>query len=533
MIKAVAYCRYSSELQRDGYSIEAQVRAIEEYCAREKILLVNKYIDEARSGTTDERESFQKMIHDSASKTFDMVIVHKLDRFARNRYDSAMYKKILKDNGVKLVSVLERLDDTPESIILESVLEGFNEYYSKNLSRETRKGLYARAREGKACGNVPLGLTTDESGHFIHEDKEIPIVKEIFARVASGEKLGSVASDLNNRGVVGKRGKKFSYHGLEKIIRNELYIGRYVYAWGGGQPVVTEDVVAPIISKTEFALANSKLEGHANTAIRRHRQEDYVLTGFLYCGECGNHYCGHLQAYTKKGKRYEYRRYRCTGSTKKLCDMPVIDKDLLEEAVFECIKRDMLNVEMMKGLTDEINAQLKKRIKSSSSAKAKKAIESLNVKKNRLLDLYVDGEIDKTTYLSRVSELDLGIAQASNELRLDSGIMPAKISPEYLVSAFKYFFEKVKLHSIKDQMMILNYFVERITIYRDKLVITYKIKNTLGEPVEGQERMSLTCTRGAFSTLLNTYYRISSYSLKANQRLVSSSDFIKYTITVL
>ena len=182
--------------------------------------------------------------------------------------------------------------------------------------------------------------------------------------------------------------------------------------------------------------------------------------------------------------------------------MPVIDKDLLEEAVFECIRRDMLNVEMMKGLTDEINAQLKKRIKSSSSAKAKKAIESLNVKKNRLLDLYVDGEIDKTTYLSRVSELDLGIAQASNELRLDSGIMPAKISPEYLVSAFKYFFEKVKLHSIKDQMMILNYFVERITIYRDKLVITYKIKNTLGEPVEGQERMSLTCTRGASALTL-------------------------------
>ena len=498
MIRAVAYCRYSSELQRDGYSIEAQVRAIEEYCAREKILLINKYIDEARSGTTDERESFQKMIHDSASKTFDMVIVHKLDRFARNRYDSAMYKKILKDNGVKLVSVLERLDDTPESIILESVLEGFNEYYSKNLSRETRKGLYARAREGKACGNVPLGLTTDEAGHFIHEDKEIPIVKEVFARVASGEKLGSVASDLNNRGVVGKRGKRFSYHGLEKIIRNELYIGRYVYAWGGGQPVVTEDVVAPIISKTEFALANSKLEGHANPTYRRHRQEDYVLTGFLYCGQCGHHYCGHTSAYNRKGKRYTYNRYRCTGATKGGCHAPVIDKELLEAAVFQAIERDMLKVDIMKDLVNEINAQLKKRVKASNSEKTKKELKQLKDKKERLLDLYLNGEIDKNTYLRRVSELDLGITHLEGESRLEGGIMPLRISPEYLVSAFKYFFERVKIHSVKDQMMILNHFVERIDIYEDHIKITYKIKNALGQTLSGTvERMSLTRTNGA------------------------------------
>ncbi len=531
MTRAVAYCRYSSELQRDGYSIEAQLHAIEDYCIKEEYTLVGKYIDEARSGTSDERESFQKMIRDSANHGFDVVIVHKLDRFARNRYDSAVYKKLLRDNGVSLVSVLERLSDDPESIILESVLEGMNEYYSKNLSRETRKGLYQRARQGKACGNVPLGLSVNKEGHFILCPEEIPVVQEIFNRVASGEKLGSIAADLNERGITGKRGSKFTYHSLEKIIKNELYIGRYVYAWGGAEPVIVDNVVDPIIDGTVFALANSKLDTHRVPTYRRHKQEDYVLTGFLYCGICGHHYCGHSQSYTRKGKKYTYHRYRCTGSAKGGCNAPVIDKELLESAVFQAIERDMLKTEIMKDLVGDINKQLAKRAKASKSGKAKKVLAELKAKKEKLLDLYLNNEIDKNTYLKRVSEIDLGISQSESEIRLEGGIMPLKLSPEFLVSAFRYFFEKVKTKSVKDQMMILNHFVERISIYEDKIVITYKIKNALGESITGeQERMCLTGTRGAFSTLLDTYYRVRSYSLKANQELLSSSDFLYYRL---
>jgi len=532
MTRAVAYCRYSSEQQRDGYSIEAQLTAIKDYCLKENITLVDKYIDEAKTGTNDERDSFQKMIRDSSNHSFDMVIVHKLDRFARNRYDSAVYKKLLRDNGVTLVSVLERLSDDPESIILESVLEGMNEYYSKNLSRETRKGLYQRARQGKACGNIPLGLTTDKEGHFIVCSEEVPLVKEIFARVASGEKLGSIASDLNERGLVGKRKAKFSYHSLEKIIKNELYIGRYVYSWGGGEPVITENVVEPIIETSLFALANSKLGECKNPTYRRHRQEDYVLTGFLYCGQCGHHYCGHTSAYTRKGKRYTYSRYRCTGSAKNKCRAPVIDKDLLETAIFEAIERDMLHVDIMRDLVNEINGQLKKRMKASNSEKTKKELKQLKDKKERLLDLYLNGEIEKNTYLRRISELDLGITHLDDENRLEGGIMPLKINAEYLVSAFKYFFERVKIHSVKDQMMILNHFVERIDIYEDHIKITYKIKNALGQTLSGTiERMSLTRTQGAFSTSLSTYYSVRSYSLKARGPLFTNDDFIKYTLS--
>ena len=139
MLRAVAYARFSSDNQREE-SIDAQLRAIKKYCSEHEIVLLATYADRGISGTSDNRPKFQRMISDSDNGGFDMVIVHKLDRFARNRYDAAIYKNHLKTRGIRLVSVLENLQDTPESVILESVIEGMNEYYSLNLSREVRKG---------------------------------------------------------------------------------------------------------------------------------------------------------------------------------------------------------------------------------------------------------------------------------------------------------------------------------------------------------------------------------------------------------
>ena len=122
-LRVVLYARFSSDNQRSE-SIDAQVRAMKKYCKDRKYKIINIYTDEARSATTDKRPSFQKMIADCRLHNFDAVIVHKLDRFSRNRYDSAMYKRELRKNGVKLYSVLENLDDSPESVMMEAMLEG-------------------------------------------------------------------------------------------------------------------------------------------------------------------------------------------------------------------------------------------------------------------------------------------------------------------------------------------------------------------------------------------------------------------------
>ena len=132
---AVIYARYSSDNQREE-SIEGQIRECTAYAEKNGITIVKHYIDRAISAKTDNRPEFQQMIKDSDKKLFDIVLVWKLDRFARNRYDSARYKTQLKKNGVKLMSATEIISEGPEGIILESVLEGYAEYYSADLAEK-------------------------------------------------------------------------------------------------------------------------------------------------------------------------------------------------------------------------------------------------------------------------------------------------------------------------------------------------------------------------------------------------------------
>lgn len=153
-MQLVAYARYSSDNQREE-SITAQLRAIHNWANLNGHVVVREYIDEALSARTDKRPNFLKMIEDSKTATWNGVVVHKLDRFSRNRYNSAVYKKELKDNGKLLFSVLEKLDDSPESIIMESLIEGMSEYYSANLSREVKKGLNENALDCKHNGGTP------------------------------------------------------------------------------------------------------------------------------------------------------------------------------------------------------------------------------------------------------------------------------------------------------------------------------------------------------------------------------------------
>ncbi len=153
-INAVCYARFSSDNQRNE-SIDAQIRAIKKYALEKNINIIDFYIDRCKTGTNDDRPEFIRMIKDSEKGIFDYVLVHKLDRFSRNRYDSAIYRKKLKDNNISLISVMENLDGSPESILLESLIEGVNEYYSENLSREIKKGLNENALKCLHNGGTP------------------------------------------------------------------------------------------------------------------------------------------------------------------------------------------------------------------------------------------------------------------------------------------------------------------------------------------------------------------------------------------
>ncbi|MBQ1992796.1 MAG: recombinase family protein, partial [Clostridia bacterium] len=229
-VTAVAYARYSSDGQRDE-SIDAQVRAIKSFAEREGYALIHVYADRGISGTSDNREEFQRMIEDAKNGDFQVVIVHKLDRFARNRSDSAIYRNVLEKYGVRLVSVLENFDDSPESIILQSVIEGYNEYYSKNLAREVMKGLKENALSAKFNGGVPpLGYDINkESLKYKINDFEAEAVKLIFKMYLQGDGYTSIINELNRRGFRTKLNNRFGKNSLYDILRNERYVGTYIY----------------------------------------------------------------------------------------------------------------------------------------------------------------------------------------------------------------------------------------------------------------------------------------------------------------
>ena len=217
-MKAVIYARYSSDNQREA-SIEGQIRECTAFAEKNGITVLRHYIDRAISAKTDNRPEFQNMIKDSNKKLFDMIIVWKLDRFARNRYDSAWYKAQLKKNGVKVVSATEVISDGAEGIILESMLEGFAEYYSVDLSEKVVRGMTDNALK---CmfngGTLPMGYVIDAEQHFQIDPVTAPYILDAFKQYDEGTTMKQIRDWLNEQGMKNTRGNPLTYNSVQHLL---------------------------------------------------------------------------------------------------------------------------------------------------------------------------------------------------------------------------------------------------------------------------------------------------------------------------
>lgn len=226
-MNAVIYARYSSDNQREE-SIEGQIRECTAFAEKNGITILKSYIDRAYSAKTDNRPEFQEMIKDSSKKFFDMIIVWKLDRFARNRYDSARYKAQLKKNGVKVVSATEVISDGAEGIILESVLEGYAEYYSADLSEKVIRGMTDNALKCKYNGGtLPIGYIIDSEQHFQIDLLIAPFVLEAFTKYEDGMTMTEIRDYLNGKGIRNARGGELNYNSIQHMLNNRRYIGEF------------------------------------------------------------------------------------------------------------------------------------------------------------------------------------------------------------------------------------------------------------------------------------------------------------------
>ena len=278
-MNVVIYARFSSHGQREQ-SIEGQLQTCHDFAKANGYIVIDEYIDRAKTGTTDNRTSFQKMIADSDKQTFDGILVYQLERFARNRYDSAIHKAKLKKNGVRVISAMENISEDASGILVEGVLESMAEYYSAELSQKIRRGQEINAQKCLSNGsNAGLGFTVDEERRFQIDPAGAAVVREIFERYAAGETVTEIINDLNERKIKTAQGKEFNKNSLSRMLRNRRYIGTYIYGKHeipNGMPRIIEDEL--------FERVQRSLDKNKKATARTRGAGEHLLTTKLFCG---------------------------------------------------------------------------------------------------------------------------------------------------------------------------------------------------------------------------------------------------------
>lgn len=464
MMNAIAYARFSSDNQREE-SIDAQLRAIREYADRHDIRIVKEYIDEARSATTDKRPAFQAMFGNLTG--IEAVIVHKLDRFSRDRYDSAFYKRELKRRGVRLISVLEPLDDSPESIILESVLEGMAEYYSRNLARETMKGLKETALYCRHTGGIPpLGYDVVD-GQYVLNESEARIVRTIFDKYAAGEKYADILTALEPYKT--KWGLPFSKTSLNSILRNEKYTGVYVFGRQSRQLhnshkdsddiIRIPDGMPRIIDDNTWAIAQERIKSHKRNAAYASKRI-YILSGKLEC-DCGTIMTG-AASVNKKGS---YRYYRC-----KQCGKSV-NADKIESDVLERVSS---HLHFTRKDAEEIRNAIMREQERVQNSDLKKELRNVQKQISNILAAFQMG----VNHPQLKQNLD-GLMERENDIQTQLS-MPDIPSVE-TVMAFLQSVSDLKKMAPEKQSEIVKRLIEKIKIVETQFEIEFRLPMVAGE----------------------------------------------------
>ena len=465
------YARYSSHNQREE-SIEGQLRECHEFALKNGFTIVNEYADRALSGKTDNRPSFQRLIKDSEKGQFEAVIMYTLDRFARNRYDSAIYKARLKKNGVRIYYAKQPMPDTPEGIILESVLEGYAEYYSENLARNIKRGIRENALQGIATGgaNVMLGYTVGKDRKYAIDPAGAKTVQEIFQLYADGMSATQIIKHCNERGYKTARGNAFNKNSLKTILRNEKYIGTYKM-----MDVVIPDGMPAIIDKALFERVQDMLKHNGKARARAKAHESYLLTTKLFCGHCGSPMVGESGT-SKTGQMHYY--YKCIKAKRQhACEKKSERKDWIEKLVVRYTVQTVL--------TDENIALI-----------AKKAMEI--IKKESADTTYLDGlnaelkEVQKKIK-NLISAIEQGIISPTtkerlNELEQEKSDIEGRIAREEIKkpllneSRIRYWLSSFKSGDVNDedyQRRVIDTLVNSVYVYDEddskRLVLTFNL----------------------------------------------------------
>lgn len=463
-MNAVIYARYSSHNQREE-SIEGQLKTCYEFAEKNGYTVVGEYVDRALSGTSDARPSFLRMIEDSSKKGFEYVLVYQLDRFARNRYDSATYKARLKKNGVRVLSARENITDDASGILVEGLLESMAEYYSAELSQKIKRGMALNAEKCLANGSNPgLGFKVAPDRHYVVDPETAPIVVRIFEEYAAGKPVIDICESLNRQGIRTSRGGSFNKNSLRKMLQNKRYIGYYIYDGNetpGGMPRIVSD---ELFYKVQEILAiNKKAPAHSKA------KTEYILTTKLFCGKCKEMMTG-IKGTSHTGAAYHY--YKCNAAKKGQCDKKAVQKDYIENLVIsEC--RKLLTAPNIDKIAHEAVALCEREKDNSNLRRIERLIRENERKQNNLMNAVAECEIEnvRQALYTELSRLNTEHDTLQSEYAVEKNS-----SVSLTITEVKFFLSQLKKGRVNDmtyRKTLINVFVNAIYLYDDRLVIIF------------------------------------------------------------
>ncbi len=512
IIYAVGYCRFSSDNQRNE-SIDAQKRAIQNYADENNIIITNWYLDYAQSGTSADRKEFQKMIESSKHRNFTMVLVHKLDRFSRDKDDTALYKVILKRNGVKVFSVTEKFDESPEGVLMESLIEGLAAYYSKNLARETLKGMTENAYNAKSNGSVPpygyklvprldsnKNIVYNKKGAMLHDialdEEKSEAIKLIFARVIEGKTYPEIIEELSKKGFKTSRGNYFTTSSILNILRNEKYTGTYIFnkyrkkmARSGGiskepneedKVIKVKDGLPKIIEEDTFNLVQQILDARIRQTPGIN-YVDYLLSGKIICGECGSAFTGERQRKVYKD-RVEYRTYyRCNTKRGNLpegqnkCANTCIRQDEIEKFVLSEISRVVFSKKNFDCILELYTKYQDELLNREYSAEAmKRQIVSVENKIKNITEAIAELGFS-TSLKNQLEMLETQKRNLENELSKNRTRLGPEIDKKRFEKAYNKLAKLFEDNKLENTKLIIDALLNRVVVYNDRVEVYINI----------------------------------------------------------
>ena len=464
---AVLYARYSSDKQREA-SIDDQLRVCHDYCNAAGIKIVGQYTDYALSGKTDQRPEFRRMIANAPES--DFVVVYMFDRFSRDRYDSATYKRALRECGVRVISASEKVEDTPEGGLQEGLLELLSEYYVKDLARKVRRGMEGNALKAKDNGYRVFGYRTDpETRRYVIDEREAKAVRDMFSRHIAGESMCSIAASMAREGWKTSRGTPVSYNWVWRVLTRKAYTG--LYSWGG---IEVEGGMPQIIDEETWERAR-------NVPKKKPREienwADYRLSGKLYCGLCG----GRMHGYGgtgRSGRRYYYYGCKVTSREQSGCKRPGVRREVVEGAFAKAVLRVTSDERAMREFAHravtayDLESDLHDRIESCQDAIAELEREQHNLTKAALR-----GFVNEET-ITRNGEIAAELAALRADLKELIDSQDERITEDDIVEYLAHGIDA------SDEELIFDIFASKVYLFQDEMLAVLSLRNSSGDLTE-------------------------------------------------